>query len=149
VSSSIPHWITLHLRPHPQALEQVVCFVRHSLAKLPNELCQNLTLVLHELLENAFEHGCGFDPSKYVEFTYIRVERMVLFQIRDFGPGFSLGSIGHTALNNPPDQPFRHVEYRYTNGMRPGGYGIVVAKRIADELIYNEQGNEVLMIKRL
>jgi hypothetical protein len=31
--------------------------------------------------------------------------------------------------------------------MRPGGYGLLVARGAVDELIYNEIGNEVLLIK--
>ena len=32
-------------------------------------------------------------------------------------------------------------------GMRPGGFGIFMTRRMADEVIYNEEGNEVLLIK--
>jgi hypothetical protein len=31
--------------------------------------------------------------------------------------------------------------------MRPGGFGILMARGVVDELIYSEVGNEVLMIK--
>ena len=34
-------------------------------------------------------------------------------------------------------------------GLRPGGFGMLLAKRIVDEMFYNEQGNEVLLIKHL
>jgi anti-sigma regulatory factor (Ser/Thr protein kinase) len=33
--------------------------------------------------------------------------------------------------------------------MRPGGFGIMLARRVADDLIYNEQGNAVMLIKYL
>jgi anti-sigma regulatory factor (Ser/Thr protein kinase) len=33
--------------------------------------------------------------------------------------------------------------------MRPGGFGVLVAQRLVDELVYNEQGNEVMLIKYL
>jgi hypothetical protein len=33
--------------------------------------------------------------------------------------------------------------------MRPGGFGILMAKKLVDELLYNEQGNEVLLVKYL
>ena len=32
-------------------------------------------------------------------------------------------------------------------GLRPGGFGIFVTRQMVDELIYNEAGNEVLLIK--
>ena len=33
--------------------------------------------------------------------------------------------------------------------MRPGGYGVMLAKHLVDELIYGEKGNEVLLVKYL
>jgi hypothetical protein len=33
--------------------------------------------------------------------------------------------------------------------LRPGGFGMLIAREIADELVYNERRNEVLMIKHL
>jgi anti-sigma regulatory factor (Ser/Thr protein kinase) len=33
--------------------------------------------------------------------------------------------------------------------MRPGGFGILLAKKLVDELIYNEKGNEVVLVKYL
>jgi anti-sigma regulatory factor (Ser/Thr protein kinase) len=38
---------------------------------------------------------------------------------------------------------------RDERGMRPGGFGILLAKRLVDELIYNEKGNEVVLVKYL
>jgi anti-sigma regulatory factor (Ser/Thr protein kinase) len=31
--------------------------------------------------------------------------------------------------------------------MRPGGFGIFMARRMVDDLVYNESGNEVLLVK--
>jgi len=31
--------------------------------------------------------------------------------------------------------------------MRPGGFGIMMTRQLMDDLIYNEHGNEVLLIK--
>jgi anti-sigma regulatory factor (Ser/Thr protein kinase) len=36
---------------------------------------------------------------------------------------------------------------REAEGMRPGGYGLLLASGTVDELIYSEIGNEVLLIK--
>ena len=34
-------------------------------------------------------------------------------------------------------------------GMRPGGFGMLIVRQIVDEVVYNERGNEVLLIKHL
>jgi anti-sigma regulatory factor (Ser/Thr protein kinase) len=149
VKSAVPGWTCLQIAPDIECKEKVVGYFRSQLADLPGELCEKLGLAMDELLGNAIEHGCRPDPSCGVEFTFIRTHRMVLFQIRDAGPGFSIGSVPHAAVNNPPEDPLRHIEFRSQLGMRPGGYGIMLVKQIADELLYNEFGNEVLFLKYL
>ena len=41
------------------------------------------------------------------------------------------------------------VEERASAGLRPGGFGMLIVRHVVDELVYNEKGNEVLMIKHL
>jgi anti-sigma regulatory factor (Ser/Thr protein kinase) len=48
-----------------------------------------------------------------------------------------------------PDEPFRHIVEREAQGIRPGGFGILMAKKLVDDLLYTQQGNEVLLIKHL
>jgi len=149
IRSAVPRWVALRIRPDLALREKVVQFFRSSLSDLPDETCEQLAVALHELLGNAIEHGGRSHPRSAIDFTYIRTSRMVLFQIRDAGTGFSIEKINHAALNNPPDDPLRHVEHRTQMGLRPGGFGIMVVQQIADDLIYSEQGNEVALIKYL
>jgi anti-sigma regulatory factor (Ser/Thr protein kinase) len=127
----------------------VVDFFRSYMHSLSTELRDQLCTALDELLGNALEHGCRFETKSGCELTYIRTARMILFQIRDAGAGFDLNGVPHAAVNNPPDDPLRHAAARSEKGMRPGGYGILLVKQIADDLIYNEQGNEVVLVKYL
>jgi anti-sigma regulatory factor (Ser/Thr protein kinase) len=41
------------------------------------------------------------------------------------------------------------VGLRSEVGKRPGGFGIMLVRLIADELVYNERGNEAMLIKYL
>jgi len=84
-----------------------------------------------------------------VEVSYVRTKRMVLCRVKDPGQGFSLEELQHSAIGNPEDDPFKHMETREAQGKRPGGFGILMAKRLVDDLIYNEKGNEVLLVKYL
>jgi anti-sigma regulatory factor (Ser/Thr protein kinase) len=34
-------------------------------------------------------------------------------------------------------------------GLRPGGFGMLIARQVADEIVYNESGNEVILIKHI
>ncbi len=33
-------------------------------------------------------------------------------------------------------------------GMRAGGFGMLIARQLVDDVVYSEAGNEVLLIKR-
>jgi anti-sigma regulatory factor (Ser/Thr protein kinase) len=33
--------------------------------------------------------------------------------------------------------------------MRPGGYGLLMASHLVDELVFSEKGNEVLLVKHI
>jgi anti-sigma regulatory factor (Ser/Thr protein kinase) len=68
-------------------------------------------------------------------------------RIKDPGEGFSLEEIRHAAVNNPSYDPIRHALLREAQGLRPGGYGLLLTKHFVDELVYNEKGNEVLLVK--
>ena len=100
------------------------------------------------MLLNAIEHGGGSDPRKWVQVTYIRTSRAVVYHVQDPGRGFSLDSLAHAAVSSP-DDPFQHTAVRSEMGLRPGGFGILLAGKLVDEMLYNENGNEVLLIKYL
>ena len=134
-----------------EARNVVMGYIRCEISDLGTDLSEQLALAVDELLRNAIEHGCGEDHSAecQVQFIYMRTARMIQFQIKDGGPGFSMQGVQHAAINNPPEEPLRHAHYRTEKGMRPGGFGIMLVKQIADELIYNEAGNAVVLIKYL
>jgi len=117
--------------------------------ELAPELCEQLAIAMDELLSNAIEHGCKTVPQSGVELTYIRTSKVILFQTRDAGPDFSMSRVPHAAVSNPPEDPLRHTRLRVRKGLRPGGFGIMLVRQIADELIYNENGNEAVLIKYL
>jgi len=100
-------------------------------------------------LFNAIEHGGGSDPGKTLTVTYVRVERAILYRVRDPGKGFSFDELSHAAVSNPSQSSLEHIKVREQLGLRPGGFGIFLTRRIVDDLIYNEAGNEVLLIKYL
>ncbi len=149
VGSAAPNWICLRISPTIELKAQIAGFFRQQLNDLPDDLCDNLSLALEELLGNAIEHGCHLDTNCAIELSVIRTSRILILHIRDAGSGFSIANIAHAAVNNPPEDPLRHTKLRTEMGLRPGGYGILLVKEIADELIYNETGNEVLLLKYL
>jgi anti-sigma regulatory factor (Ser/Thr protein kinase)/CheY-like chemotaxis protein len=148
ILSATSEWIRLSVRCDIVAANRLLQFYREA-AGLPDAETEEVACALREILINAMEHGGNFDPHQHVEVGYVRTKRVVMCRVKDPGEGFSLEELKHSALTNPPDEPFLHMAEREARGMRPGGFGILMAKRLVDELLYNEQGNEVLLVKYL
>jgi anti-sigma regulatory factor (Ser/Thr protein kinase)/ActR/RegA family two-component response regulator len=148
VVSGTQEWIRLNVRCDRQTADRLIQFL-HEIADLPEVESSKVAIAFREILLNAMEHGGKFQPDQYVQISYVRAKHMVLCRIKDPGQGFTLDEIQHAAVANPEDDPIRHATYREQRGMRPGGYGILLAQKLVDELIYNEDGNEVLLVKYL
>jgi len=95
------------------------------------------------------EHGAHFDPSQHVEISFIRSRRAIACRVKDPGQGFSLEELRHAAVDSSPEDLFSHMAVREEQGLRPGGFGILLAKKLVDELIYDEKGNDVVLVKHL
>jgi anti-sigma regulatory factor (Ser/Thr protein kinase)/ActR/RegA family two-component response regulator len=148
VLSATPNWIRLAASCDMRTAERLVQFI-NEIADLPDTERENVAIAFREILMNAIEHGANFNPNEFVEISYLRARHMVMCRVKDPGHGFSLDEIRHSALANPPEDPIRHAIYREEQGMRAGGYGVLVARELVDELIYDEKGNDVLLIKYL
>lgn len=146
--SALPEWISVIVRCDQKTADRLVQFL-HEMSDLPEPEKSDVGAAFRELLLNAIEHGGKFDPSQYVEVAYVRTQKMVLCRIKDPGQGFSPAEIHHAAINNPAYDPIRHALFREAQGMRPGGYGLLISKHLVDELVYSEKGNEVLLVKYL
>jgi len=146
IASATPGWICLKVRCDMKTAERLMQFF-HEITDLPEAERDVLATAFRELLMNAIEHGGKFDPQQYVEISYVRTRRAVALRIKDPGEGFSLEEIPHAAIMNPPDEPLRHLTYREAENLRPGGFGVLLVKNSIDELLYNEKGNEVVLVK--
>ena len=148
VLAATPEWIRMLVRCDRATADRLLQFFRE-LAILPDEEKEAVVYAFREILLNAMQHGARFDPGQYAEVSYVRGQHMVACRVKDPGEGFTLEELHHAAIANPPENPIRHVVYREAAGLPPGGYGILLARHMVDELIYGEQGNDVLLVKYL
>jgi len=149
VVSAKPDWLDLRVRCKMEAADRIIQFLRELAHDLPPPERENIASAFREILVNAIEHGGASDPDNWVSITYVRTARAIVYLVRDPGSGFSFDDLSHAAVSNPAGSPFEHSEVRDRLGMRPGGFGIMLAQNMADDLIYNEAGNEALLIKYL
>ena len=149
VLSARPGWIAVRVNCRLATADRLISFAREFAAQLPETARQEIMLALREILINAMEHGAAFNPDQVVEVNAILTARTMTFRVRDPGAGFRKEAITHAVHSNPSDDPTAHIVQRNQEGMRAGGYGLLLAAGTVDELIYNELGNEVLLIKYL
>lgn len=149
VLSASPKWLEVRLSCRLETAGRILHFVREMESGLNPADRESVGAAFREILTNAIEHGGRSDPNATVTVTYIRAEHALLYRVRDPGQGFSLSALQHAAISNAPDDPLGHAERRRELGLRPGGFGILMTRSLVDEMIYNEKGNEVLLIKYL
>jgi anti-sigma regulatory factor (Ser/Thr protein kinase) len=154
VLSAHPEWIELRVPCDPAAIDPLERLMSQLKTDLPPLTRETVTYAFREMLRNAIEHGGKSDPTQFVEVGYLRSPRIIIYRIKDPGEGFTIESLfrgeGATAaFLNPKDDPLKHARVREGEGMRPGGFGILIARDLVDEMIYNEKHNEVILIKYL
>lgn len=149
ITSSLPNWISLQLRCKIATADRLVSFLREMESTLTPDDRDMVATAFRELLMNAIEHGGHFDPQKKVNVAYVRTARSIIYYLRDPGEGFSVNDLPHAAVSNAPGEPAAHVQARAMQGLRPGGFGILLTRNFADELLYSEKANEVIFIKYL
>lgn len=149
VVSALPDWIELLVPCDFDAADRIQAFLAQLKTDLADEVREAVGRAFRELLLNAVEWGGKLDPSRKVRIACLRMKRMILYRIADPGPGFRIEDLPHAAVSYPADQPFEHVRVREEKGMRSGGFGLMLAQAIVDELLYNEARNEVVFVKYL
>ncbi|WP_035350370.1 ATP-binding response regulator [Edaphobacter aggregans] len=147
ILSARPGWVSVRVNCRIITAERLLTFARELSAKLPDDIRHEMLVGLREILMNAMEHGAAFNPEQVVELTGVRTGRSMVYYVRDPGAGFRRDSLAHAATADRDGDPVAHIEKREELGVRPGGYGMLLAAGTVDELIYNEIGNEVILIK--
>jgi DNA-binding NarL/FixJ family response regulator len=149
ILSARPGWVSIRANCRLVTAERLLSFAKELSAQLPEDARQEIIQAFREILMNAMEHGAKFNPEQMVEVNAIRTARTMVFRVRDPGTGFQRESLTHAAIGNPSTDPMAHILLRKEQGMRAGGYGLLLASGTVDELIYNATGNEVILIKYL
>ena len=169
--SARPGWVTVRANCRLLTAERLMSFARELSSQMQDDMRDAILVSFREIVLNAMEHGAAFNPEQMIEVTAIRTRRSFVFYVRDPGSGFRLEPPGTDRIvdaidgvipnlaegdlisdltddhSNPTDNLIAHIRRREETGLPPGGFGLLLAKGTVDELLYNEIGNEVLLIK--
>lgn len=146
IESAVPHWIALRVSCRRVTAERLTHFMDELAGDLPQSDRYQLIAAFREVLLNAMEHGAGFDPDKVVDVHAVRTKRTVVYYFKDPGPGFDVQAPPRVASD---DDPISHLDGRAAAGQRAGGFGLLLAGKLVDEIYFNERGNEVILVKHL
>jgi anti-sigma regulatory factor (Ser/Thr protein kinase) len=147
VISARPDWLALRVDCRRLAADRLVHFLDELARDVPEVTRDELLSAFREVALNAMEHGAGFAPDQVIEVCAVRTQRAIVYYVKDPGPGFSPDRVPHAATSNPPEDPLAHRDRRAELGLRPGGFGLLIARRVVDEFLHSEKANEVLLIK--
>jgi anti-sigma regulatory factor (Ser/Thr protein kinase) len=150
IVSALPHWVELLIPCTREAAQATQSFLAKLETDLSDEMRNTIGAALRELLLNAVEWGGELDPSRKVRVARMRGSHMLLYRVTDPGSGFSFKGLSHASIDQTSAKAIARVAVvRGQLGMRPGGFGIAMARAMADELLYNEAQNEVIFVKYL
>jgi len=149
VVSGSTHWLTLRVACHLLTADRVVRFMTELQSPTPDTDRDLLIAAFREMLLNAMEYGAGFDREKVVEVTAAKTARAIVYHFKDPGAGFDRGDLVHATASPSPEDVIATAMHRAEAGLRPGGFGMLIARQVADEIAYNERGNEVLLTKHI
>ena len=93
-----------------------------------------IRLALEEALSNAIKHGNRFDRSKKITVSSCVEPDRAAITVADEGGGFDPAGV-------PDPTADENLE-------KPCGRGIMLMRAYMDEVVFNDSGNEVRMVKR-
>jgi serine/threonine-protein kinase RsbW len=98
---------------------------------LDEEMTANIVIALSEALNNAFVHGNSSDESRSIGLKVFKENNSLTFSVSDEGQGFDYGLLREDLSDDLLDIP--------------GGRGIFIMRALADEVDFNDKGNEVVL----
>lgn len=108
--------------------------IKH-LGMLDNNKAFDIKLCVEEAMINAIKHGNSFNKNLPVKVIYDISSDKILIQIEDAGKGFDYGKIADPTAED--------------NLLKGSGRGVLLIRKLMDEVKFNNAGNIITMVKYL
>jgi serine/threonine-protein kinase RsbW len=99
--------------------------------KFKDDVYGNIMVAVMEAVNNAITHGNQNQEQKLVDISFVLDGYRLLVTVKDEGNGFDSKSLAD------PTAP-ENIE-------KIGGRGVFLMEQLSDDMIYNDQGREVIM----
>lgn len=105
-----------------------------------------LMLAVGEAIDNAVIHGNKFETDKLIEVEYRQEPNRLIFSVADQGIGFGYQKHMETPINeyDAPKLMAKAVKFG-----SPGGLGLALIRKCANEVAFTPPGNRITFIKNL
>jgi CheY-like chemotaxis protein len=147
VLSARPGWVEVLVPCERNVADRIQSYISQLGLDLPQAIRDTVGLVFRELLLDAMESDGHLDPNRKVRIAFLRARRMLLYRIADAGSGFRASDSSAGAAGRQADAGVETAGVRAADmGLRPGA---IMARAGADEVLFNEARNEVVVVKYL
>lgn len=147
VLSARPGWVEVLVPCARDVADRIQSYILQLELDLPQAVRETVGLVFRELLLDAMEWDGHLDPNRKVRIAFLRARRMLLYRIADAGSGFRVSDSPAGAAGRQADASVETTGHRdRAMGLRPGA---IMARAQADEVLFNEARNEVVVVKYL
>lgn len=145
VSHHAEGWVELTTKSNIESAERVAELLSTLAAqKVSQDDRDEIKIVANELLGNAIEWGNCHDESLAVKVSYALFDGEIVMKVEDEGEGFNPEEVP-----DPSHNPLEVLNDRTEQGKRMGGFGILMAKKLMDRVVYSARGNAVIISKSL
>ena len=128
-----------------RAVFQLVSRILNSVG-MDEETRNRFMLAVGETIDNAVIHGNKFSPDKFIEVEYLSEPGKITFMVADQGNGFDYPR--HLAIPLDELQAPKLISKTIKYGT-PGGLGLALLRKCADEVTFTPPGNRVAFVKYL
>lgn len=145
VRGGLRDWVELTAPSRQEYLDRLENFVDALYdTRLNRSDKEDLKIAIGEIAANAMEWGNKRDLLRRIKVSYCLFPEEIVFKVEDEGEGFEADEVP-----DPLENPVAHIIERLKSGKRVGGYGMFIAKKVMDKVIYSEKGNVVILSKSI